>query len=63
MVPTVGAFDTHLFAKCGKEWNLNRITKKAKNIHNCSVAVKFNLYKSSNKKLPAFDTNKQKQPT
>ena len=28
--------------------------KNAKKIHVCSVAVKFSLYKSSNKKLPAL---------
>jgi hypothetical protein len=49
MVPTVGAFDTHICLPSVEGINgilIAYAKKKAKNIHNCSVAVKFNLYKS-----------------
>jgi hypothetical protein len=53
IVPTAG-FLVHFCQVWKGIWDFNSISEEnAKNIHNCSVADKLSLYKSSNKKLPA----------
>jgi hypothetical protein len=44
------------------KWDFNSISEEnAKNIHNCSVADKLSLYKSSNKNFLLVGINKQRQ--
>jgi hypothetical protein len=61
IVPTAGAFGTFACQVWKGIMDFNSVSEEnAKNIHNCSVADKLSLYKSSNKKLPV-GINKQRQ--
>jgi hypothetical protein len=57
------ALGTHLPPSMERnKWDFNSISEEnAKNIHNCSVADKLSLYKSSNKNFLLVGINKQRQ--